>query len=127
MLKKNMDSHRRNSNRNKLFLTCIEFLDKFKGEVQSLFHQVVDVRSQDAVGLRADFYACGVRCPVVVREFSGKPLKLGLQALTETVLAHRLQGIGLRGRHVNEDGPDRRRGHLALRTNESILRELLIP
>lgn len=56
-----------------------------------------------------------------------KSLKLGDEALTETVLPHRLQGIGFRGRHVDEDRPDRRRDHLALTTNESILRELLIP
>lgn len=45
----------------KLPLTCVEFLDKFKGEVHGLFHQVVDVGSDHAVGLRADFYGCGAR------------------------------------------------------------------
>lgn len=49
----------------KLFLTIIEFLDKFKREVQCLFHQVEDVGSEDAVGLRADFYCCGVIRTVV--------------------------------------------------------------
>lgn len=51
---------------------------------------------------------------------------VALEALTETVLPHRLQGIGLRGRHVDEDPPHRGRGHLALKTNESMFRELLL-
>lgn len=37
------------------FLTRVELLDKFKRELHSFFHQVVDVRPEDAVGLRADF------------------------------------------------------------------------
>lgn len=45
-------------------------------------------------------------------------LSLHLKALTEAVLPHRLQGIGFRGWQVNEDRPDRRRGHLALKANE---------
>lgn len=65
----------------KLDLTCIEFLDKFTCEVQCLFHQVVDVRSEDAVGLRADLYGCGVRCPVVKKNSCENHLNLYLRRL----------------------------------------------
>lgn len=38
-----------------ILLTRVELLDKFKRELHSLFHQAVDVRPEDAVGLGADF------------------------------------------------------------------------
>lgn len=140
MLRNKMESHRRTRNvsiisskaelkkgpKKKLILTCVKFLDKFKREVQCLFHQVVNVRSEDAVGLRADFYGCAVRCTAVKKMSTRKSFKLALEAHTETVLPHRLQGIGFRGRQIDKDRPDRCRGHLALKTfNDSTFQELL--
>lgn len=51
-----------------------------------------------------------------------KAFKFTCETLTEAVLSHRLQGVGLRDRHIHHDRTHRGGRHLALKT--SVFREL---